>query len=238
MIGADFPKIHFEMFGLDLVEPMALVTDTILAILSIWLGYLLIKIKKDHPFRTYWVWFFILFGVGAFLGGLGHVFFQQLGIAGKTPSWLSAPIAIYCLEQGMIAAHYNSEKLALYKLLSFWKMVVVYFIFSMVLLYGAVDENPGLPFLPIAFNTIFGVIMTAGVLGGAYAKKMGPEFKYFVYGVLILSPSAVIFLMKINLHQWFDKNDLSHLLLMAGIYYFYLGAKRSIKYLKTRDISK
>jgi hypothetical protein len=238
MIGADFPKIHFEMFGLDLVEPMALVTDTILGVLSVWLGILLIKIKKDHPFRTYWIWFFVSFGIGAFLGGLGHIFFQQLGIGGKIPSWLSAPAAIFCLEQGMIAAHQVPKKVSQFKLLSFWKMILVYIAFSMVLVYGPVDEKPGLPFLPIAFNTIFGVILTAGILGQSYAKKIGPEFKYFVYGVLILSPSAIIFLLKINLHPWFDKNDLSHILMMIGITYFYLGVKRSIKYLDTKDISK
>jgi hypothetical protein len=43
--------------------------------------------------------------------------------------------------------------------------------------------------------------------------------------------------MKINLHQWFDKNDLSHILMMIGITYFYLGVKRSIHHLDTKDIS-
>lgn len=237
MIGADFEKIHFQLFGLDLVEPMAFVTDTILGVLSVCLGIMLIRLKKDHPCRTYWIWFFMLFGVGAFVGGLGHTFFNYCDVYGKLPSWLSAPIAIFCLEQGMIAANPSLKRIDLFKIISFWKLVIVYVVFGLVFTYGNLEEKPGLPFLPIAFNTIFGVIMTAGVLGNSYAKKIGPEFKYFVFGVLILTPSAFIFLMKINLHQWFDKNDLSHILMMIGITYFYLGVKRSIHHLDTKDIS-
>ena len=97
MIGADFEKIHFVLFGLDLVEPMAFITDTVLGVLSVGLGWKLTKIKTDHPFRTYWIWFFLVFGVGAFVGGLGHTFFNYWGIPGKFPSWIAGPLSIYLL---------------------------------------------------------------------------------------------------------------------------------------------
>ncbi|WP_070136925.1 DUF6962 family protein [Crocinitomix algicola] len=229
MIGADFEKIHFVLFGLDLVEPMAFITDTILGITSIVLGLLLSKIKIEHPFRTYWIWFFLIFGLGAFVGGLGHVFFNYWGVAGKFPSWISGPIAIFLLEQGMIAVHPNETKLSLFKSLSFWKMILVFVIFTLVCLFAPIQENPRLAFLPTAINTIFGVILTAGVLGNFYAKKIDINFKYFVFGVITLTPTAFIFLMKINLHPWFDKNDLSHVLMVIGISFFYVGVKKAIQ---------
>lgn len=232
MIGADFEKIKFNLFGLDLVEPMAFITDTILGVLSIVLGFLLLKIKTDHPFRTYWVWFFIVFGFGAFLGGLGHVFFNYWGIPGKVPSWIAGPLSIYLLEQGVIAAHPNEKKLSQFKLISFVKMIVVYIALIIVCLNAPIQKNPQLAFLPIAINTIIGVIITAGFLANYFSKRITQEFKYFVFGVLVLFPSAFIFLLKINLHQWFDKNDLSHVLMMGGIIYFYLGVTKVIPHLK------
>ena len=42
-IGEDFPKIEFEMFGLDLVEPNAIIGDTILFLTAIFFA---IKIGK------------------------------------------------------------------------------------------------------------------------------------------------------------------------------------------------
>ncbi|NOQ74409.1 MAG: hypothetical protein GQ574_20535 [Crocinitomix sp.] len=229
MIGADFEKIHFVLFGLDLVEPMAFITDTILGVLTVSWGLYLNRIKIDIPFRSYWIWFFIVFGVGAFIGGLGHTFFMHWGVPGKIPSWLLGPLSIFLLEQGMISAHPDIRKLTLYKLLSFWKMILVYIAFGIVLYMAPEAKKSTLPFLPIAINTIVGVILTAGLLGNYYSKKIAIEFKYFVFGVLILLPTAFIFLFKINLHQWFDKNDLSHILMMIGIYYFYLGTKKTIK---------
>ena len=228
MIGADFEKIHFVLFGLDLLEPMALITDTILGVLSVVLGLLLSKIKIDIPFRTYWIWFFLVFGVGAFLGGLGHTFYLYWGLAGKFPSWIAGPLSIFLLEQALIAVHPNMERLRLYKLLSFWKMVLVYIAFAIVCYIAPEEKKATLPFLPIAINTILGVILTAALLGNYYSKIIAIEFKYFVFGVIILLPTAFIFLMKVNLHQWFDKNDLSHVLMMIGFFYFNLGVKRSI----------
>lgn len=228
MIGADFEKIHFVLFGLDLVEPMAFITDTLLGITSIVLGLLLSKIKIEHPFRSYWIWFFLIFGIGAFIGGFGHVLFNYWGVAGKFPTWISGPLAIFLLEQGMIATHPNKEKLNLYKILSFWKLILVYVVFTLVCIFAPIQENPRLAFLPTAFNTIFGVILTAGILGNYLSKKVAIEFKYFVFGVIALLPTAFIFLFKINLHPWFDKNDLSHILMIIGISFFYVGVKKSI----------
>lgn len=228
MIGVDFEKIHFALFGLDLIEPMAIITDTMLAILSVSLGWQLTKLKTNHPFRSYWIWFFIIFGVGAFVGGLGHTFYPYWGITGKFPSWIAGPASIYLLEQAMISVHPNEQLLSLFKLISFWKMILVYLVFGLVCTYAPIEENQQLAFLPTAINSILGIVLTAGLLGRYYAKNLQPEFRYFVFGVLALLPTAFIFLLKINLHPWFDKNDFSHILMMIAITYFYIGAKKTM----------
>src|SRR5574343_52574 len=76
-------------------------------------------------------------------------------------------------------------------------------------------------------RAIIGVILSAGILGYRFSKSIHIDFKYFYYGVLIMVPSAVIFLAKINPHPWFDKNDLSHVLLTIGIIYFYIGIEKT-----------
>ena len=227
MIGADFEKIEFVLFGLKLLEPMAFVTDTILAIVSIYFAYKVGTFNSNHPFYTYWRWFYIIFGLGAFAGGLGHLMLNYWGVAGKFPSWICGPISVYCLEQGMISIFPDERKYALFKLLSTLKFIIVFAIFIVICATQPIADRLDLPFLPIAINTIFGVTITAGALGLYYSKVLSPRFKYFYLGVLVMLPSAFIFLLKINLHQWFDKNDLSHMLMIAGIIYFYLGLKHN-----------
>lgn len=232
MVGADFPKIEFQMFNLDLLEPMAIITDTILGFWSIYLGYRVIKLHKQLPFYKNWTLFYILFGLGAFLGGIGHTFFNQLGITGKIPSWLMGPISIYFLEKAMISIYWDKMIAKKLQLISNIKLVVVLAIFFYLLFTIGYPQKKNTPFLPIAINTIIGVISTAGILGFKYTEKFSAKFKFFWLGVLILLPTAFIFLLKINVNQWFDKNDFSHILFIIGITYFYLGISGVAKGLK------
>ena len=89
-----------------------------------------------------------------------------------------------------------------------------------------VSKNNRLAFLPVAINTIVGVVLSSGVLGNYLAKRINPNYKYIVWGVIILSPSALLYLFKINLHQWFDKNDFAHILMAAAITYFFIGIRK------------
>ncbi|MFK8039498.1 MAG: hypothetical protein AB8B74_14490 [Crocinitomicaceae bacterium] len=232
MIGLDFPKIEFQMFGLDLLEPMAIITDTIMGGLSVYFGAKILQIKKTIPFYYYWALFFLIFGIGSILGGIGHTFYNQLGLFGKMPSWLCGPISVYFAERAMISLHWNEKTR---KKLQKWfdiKLAVVYLVFLILLIFVRKPENPNLPFLPIAINTIVGMISTVGILGFKYTEKLSDKFKFFWLGVLVMLPSAFIFLFKINVHQWFDKNDFSHILITIGIIYWYLGVSKLAKGLK------
>lgn len=227
MIGADFEKIQYVLFGLDLVEPMALITDVIMGSASMYFAWKLKKTTGEHPFYQYWILFFLIFGMGAFYGGFAHTCYNYWGIPGKIPSWISGPIAVYCLEQAMISIHPNRKSFGLLKSLSFWKLVLVMVAFVLNLALNDISDEPSKGFLPVAINTIVGVLFAAGFLGfHYYRKKLSQHYKYFVLGVLVMLPSSVVFLMKINLHQWFDKNDLSHVLLTIGITYFFIGVRK------------
>lgn len=237
MIGMDYPKIRFEFLGLELLEPMAFVTDTLLGGLSLFFAYKMTKhIDSNLPFYKNWKLFFIIFGLGAFVGGIGHTFYNQLGIIGKIPSWVSGPVAIFFLEKAMISLHWNKKLIKTMNQVSVVKLALVYLAFLYLLLFADKSGNPNLPFLPVAINTILGVTSAAGVLGFKYTEKISAKFKFFWLGVLIMLPTAFIFLMKINLHQWFDKNDFSHILLMIGITYFYLGIFGLSKGLKQSQV--
>jgi len=230
MIFADFEKIHFSLFGFELMEPMALITDVVMGSISIYFAFRLRKNLIDHPFYLYWSYFFLIFGAGAFYGGLAHAFYGYWGVIGKFPSWISGPISVYCLEQAMISVYPDNKILSRLKIISFWKFFAVVLVWILILTLGPLEEKPSIGFLPIAINTILGVSMSAGILGYIYKKKgLSVNFKYFVLGVLVMIPSAFVFLMKINLHPWFDKNDLSHVLLTAGITYFFIGCRKLYK---------
>jgi hypothetical protein len=86
-----------------------------------------------------------------------------------------------------------------------------------------VDPQKGL--LVPTLNSIIGLSLTIGALGYYYSKTLGPSFNYLWLSTFILIPSAVVQSMKINIHPWMDRNDISHILLIISLFMYY----RSIK---------
>jgi hypothetical protein len=226
IIGQDFPKLEWSFMDYKILEPNALVTDTLMALVSLYLGYLLYKKHFNTRFSSRWFHFFILFGISSFLGGLGHALFHYFGAMGKMPNWITGIVAIYLIERAMAAAIVAEVSRKKYEKFIFWKMILVFAIFFWVISTQAIDEKPELGFLPVAIHTIVGVFTSAGIIGYSLSKTKHESFKYFYWGVAIILPSAFFFLMKINPVNWFDKNDVSHLFITAGIVFFYLGASK------------
>jgi hypothetical protein len=234
VIGFDYPKIEFQLLGFELLEPMALITDSILGLLSLYFAYKVSKITSELSFYRYWKLFFIFFGIGILLGGIGHTFYNQLGMYGKVQGWFLAPFAIYLSEQAMISIHWDDSKKKLLNKLSVSKVILVYIVFVIFLITSEESKLSTQPFLPIAINTIIGFIGFVGLLGVRYTQNISVKFKYFWLGIIILFPTALIFLLKVNLHPYFNKNDFSHLIFCVGITYFYLGVNGLSKGLKQK----
>jgi hypothetical protein len=89
------------------------------------------------------------------------------------------------------------------------------------------SSKPELPFLPIAINTIVGVTLSAGVLAIGYGKSSVQNSDILYLGVIVMLPTAFISPSQNKSSPVFDKNDLSHVLLTAGIIYFYIGIRKS-----------
>jgi len=230
LFGQDYDKLTITIGNYHILEPNVFITDALMAGVSLLLSFYLFRLKSKTEFSRYWFLFFFVYGISSFVGGLGHALFYYFGVPGKFFTWITGILSIYYIERAMIAAIKEKRMYLLLKRIAFSKLLFVFAVFSLVCITQPIVEKPSIGFLPVAINTIFGVILSAGILGYRFSKSIHSDFKYFYYGVLIMVPSAVIFLGKINPHPWFDKNDLSHVLLTIGIIYFYIGIEKTIKF--------
>jgi hypothetical protein len=230
LIGEDYEKIHIQLFGLDISEPNVFITDTIMAGVSLILAALVYRKITRTPVSHYWFLFFLIYGISSFFGGVGHAMFSYWGIAGKFFTWTTGIFTIYLIEMAMIKNVKEEAKYRLYSLLSMSKMLLVFVIFTLICVTQPISEKPALAFLPVAINTIVGVSLAVGLLGYKFTRSLDPNYRFFYYGVLIMVPSSIVFLAKINLHPWFEKNDLSHVLLTIGLIYYYIGIKKTQKH--------
>ena len=225
MIGQDFAKIQLDIWGFHFLEPNALIGDIFLFSTALIIAAKIKKIQSKHPFYTNWRRFYLIFGFSFLAGGLGHFLYHYLGLWGKYPSWLLSMISTYFLSLAQISLWPNLRQQQLFKkgamLLLLLGVIIEIIVFNTVDL--SIDQSKGLA-VPSIVSGI-GMIFSLFFLAWHYQKKYHPNFKYFWIAVLTLFPSALIQSQKINLAQWFDRNDLSHILLFITLLLYWKGIK-------------
>lgn len=229
MIGKDFDSINFTLFGMDLADPTDFIFDIILGVLSLTFAYRAFKLNYQGEFLAAWQKFFLYFGLSIFLSAFGHLFYNYFHFYGKLPGWFFIPLSIYWIERAMISAHWNPKIIAKANKIYLIKLLLVFIAFLTVWMLVDVNAKPQLLFLPLAINTILGLLIGAGVFSYKFKSKISPSFKYIFYGIVAIFPSAFVFLLKINLHPYFTKNDFSHVLMIIGMSFFYYGFTKVMK---------
>lgn len=211
-------KLPFTWLGLCLQEPMALVTNWLIALTSI---YLFFKIKKPYSkFRIHWRKFYFYFAISTFFGGLGHLLFNYFDVYGKFPCWIFGVIASFHAGKAMISVNMLTTSLQR-------KLTISLFIKGVVLITLATSTGS---FIFIMVDAILSYLVFCLGFGAYYWKKGYHSFKYTVYAIIILFPSIFIFLLKLNPHLWFNKDDLSHVLMVLTIIFFYIGIRKFTKF--------
>lgn len=225
LIGEDFEKLKFEFLGLNLVEPNAFIGDTIILIIALLFAYKTAKINQKTPFIVFWKWFYIVFGISFFAGGWGHLMYNYWGLPGKYFSWYTGIISAFCIEQAMISIFPKIELRGLFKKISVIKMILAFLGATAVFLFVDLSVDPQKGLLIPTLNSVVGLSIALGLFGVIYQKKIHSSFKYLWISALILIPSAIVQGMKINIHPWMDRNDISHILLIIGLILYFQTIK-------------
>jgi hypothetical protein len=212
-IAAD--KLPFELFGLCLQEPMALITNWLIASTSF---ILFARISKPTTlFQKHWRMFYLMFGISTVFGGLGHLLFYYFDVFGKFPCWVFGFIAAFHAGKAMISNKMISETRQ--------KRLTQFLLFKMLVL-GGMAVLMG-SFIYVMIDASITYLFFCLGFGMYYWKNGNDGFKYTVIAVLVLLPSIFIFTLQINPHIWFNKDDLSHILMVTTIIFFYFGIIRN-----------
>jgi hypothetical protein len=208
-----FEVIEFKIGSLTLQEPMALITNWLIAAFCFY-TVLNIKWTGTYSVKSFRL-FYLYLGISTFFGGLGHLFFQYTGIFGKYPSWILAVVAGYYIGRGVLYYWRDRKSYNYFNYFLLIKSVTL-------LLFSLLTQK----FVFVAIDSILTYILYAGYLSLRLWLHKKDEMQYFFYGMLILFPSAFIFLMNINIHRYLNRDDLSHILILGCIISFYIAVKR------------
>ena len=228
-IGSNYDKIEWKAFNLDLLEPITFFGDLLIAAFCFYFAYKILKMNTKVSFYNYWRWFFISFGIAIIIGGIGHLLYNYTGAFGKWFGWLGSLISLIFLEIAFISLYPNPKVNKILYIISYIKLLLMFVIELLILSYGDIDKNQALGLIVPSINSIIGIGIYAGYFGFYYQKARDENFKYFWVGVLVLVPTCFVQIFKINPHPYFDRNDLSHIILMLSFILFYQAINKISK---------
>lgn len=214
-----FEIIYFTIGDLQLQEPMALVTNWLI---SFFCFFVFVKTQWSNSYSSNaFKYFYLLLGISTFFGGFGHLFFQYFGVYGKFPCWIMGVAASLFIGKGILfyrkdKPFYNNWNVFL------WAKSISLLAFSLF----------SKKFIFVAIDAVLTYILYSGYLSWKLWRSEKNEMKYFVYGMVVLFPSAFIFFLNINIHRYLNRDDLSHLLMLICVIIFYFGVKKlNLRYL-------
>ena len=227
LIGEDFEKIKFDFLGFNFLEPNAFFSDTFIAIFSIYAAIKCSSYFKQTNliFFKHWKHFFYVFGIGYFFGGLGHFCYGYWGIPGKIPGWYTSgilsPLFIELAMSSLLSKE-RYKKLVPYFMI---KTAIICIIQVFVIVFVELEKEPGLGLIGPLIAMLTALPFWLGVYGYRFSKSITPKFKYLWWSLVVFSPSLIFLILKINIHQWLDKNDVGHILLIVNTMFYFLAVK-------------
>lgn len=210
-------KIKFTFFDLALQEPMALVTNWLIALVCIVYFF---KTEQTNSIRTNWRYFFVFMAISTLIGGIGHLFFHYTGMLLKMMAWWFSVISVYFAERTVIDIVERKSWKNFFRILLPIKLVAAITI-------SAITQD--FVWILISSAAAFVLIMLPNYIDRLKHKKDGAG--YFVTGILVLLLPAFIQVFKFSPYLWLNKDDLAHLLMIVAITFFFLGTKRASKFI-------
>lgn len=204
-------KVAFDLFGLELLEPLSSITNWIMAIQCF---YFVSKLATSNDYLKYWRWFFLIYGFSFFFGGLSHLLFNYTDMMGKIPGWSCALIGISVAEWAM------TFKLKAVRLKSIIRGIIALKLGLIIILLVS-----DFKFLWVMLH-ITGLIFFVGIPSGIYWKQGLQEFKYFIYSIGLLLMTAPIKLLKIDIHPaYFNRDDIGHVFMIIAFWVMFKAVR-------------
>lgn len=226
MIGSDYEKLTVQLFGCDLLEPNTFIGDVIIFAVAIILAYKTAKFSAKEKYFLYWKWFFIVFGFSFLAGGFGHLFYNYWGVPGKLAAWYTGMLATFLVELAFLSIFPNEKWKKRLITFAVVKMVAAFVAEAYVLAtYDlSADQSKGL-FIP-TLSSVLGLALVFGVLATYYKNRLDKSFGIFHITIVIMLVPVFFQLFKINFAQWFDRNDVSHVMILASLPLYYYAVRR------------
>lgn len=212
------PSVYFYHVRID--EPITVLTDLLVSAVCLYAFVQLSRkstVGRTHLFFRY---YFLLMGVATFLGGIiGHGFLYALSFGWKLPGWIISMISVTLIERSAIEYARPLVKSSIVKMflvVNILELAIVMSITMSTLNFKWVEFHSGYGLLAIVFP----------FHAYCFYRTRDRASLTILLSVAIASVAALVYMMKISVHLWFNYLDISHVVMAVGAWFFYRGAKQ------------
>ena len=215
------PSVFID--GIRIDEPVTSITDILVSVVCFYSFFKLKGPSEDDLVRTvryYFRRYFLLMGLSTFYGGcIGHAFLYMLSFSWKLPGWLLSMISMNFLERAMIeyAKHYLAPTFG--RFLTILNIVEL-FVFSIITI---ITQKFYFVEIHAAYGLLCIVLPFSVYLYFKTSEKDAP--KRFLYATFVMMIASIVFRNRLGISEWFNHNDIAHVLMCFAGGFFYLGVK-------------
>jgi hypothetical protein len=214
------PSIH--ILGIRIDEPVTTLTDLLVAGISLFAFFRLLKRPAENLLHHFLKFFFLGMGLSTAPGGLiGHGFLYIFSAPWQLPGWLAGMIAVSLLEQASIEQSRKLFSPGVSKLLT-WLNITELLTF-MIITVITID------FIFVVIHTAFGLLVIVAPLHIYFLHRIRNSGSvYFLIAIGITAISTPFFINQWSIHRWFNHFCICHILIAVSIWFFYRGAVKII----------
>ncbi len=203
------------VLGLRVQEPTTVLTDWLITLFAFIFANRLIK--TGNSLAKYYSIFFILMGLSTLTGGFAHAFNYEYGRAFHRLPWLLSGLSTFFF---MLASNKFFRARGVRR---FWEWTP----FVFIILYTVAIFNT-LSFAAVGIGTAVGLLGYVLPLHLLFDRPSAGKKEFFI-ALSILVASGIIAALKLGFSQWFNHNDIGHILLILALYQFLKRAQLQAK---------
>lgn len=204
-----------ELLGLQVTEPMTWITNWMVATACFIFGHKLFYDNEADISQKFWALFFLFIGTASVTGGTAHGFIHYVGPKFHHAAWLLSGISIFCAQLAVLPLIEKPRVRSFVRIFCYTQLMVMS---ASVLIFQH--------FSSVLIDSIVGLIgVVIPVSLSHYARYKDKRSLLVIIGVLTNLVPAIIHLLKISISEWFNFNDISHVVMIACFYVMFLAAK-------------
>lgn len=203
-----------ELFGLQVTEPMTWITNWMVAFACFIFGHKLFYDDEADLSQKFWALFFLFIGLASVTGGTAHGFINYVGPKFHYAAWLLSGLSIFCAQLAVLPMIEHKLLRQAVRIFCYAQLIVM----SMSVI---IFQH----FSSVLWDSIIGLIgVVIPVSLVHYSKHKDRRSALIVVGVLSNLIPGLIHLLKISFNQWFNFNDISHVVMIGCLYIMYKAA--------------